>query len=106
MPCICVNKYESSCRQQEREGITAFENYFLFSCMSNVDVSRVTLIFFTMFLLVHSRSAHFLVTFFEIGGPISKFVVVLQCIHNITSGGNDVREIGMNTMQNELWTRT
>ncbi len=61
--------------------------------------------FFTTFLLVHSRSAHLFSIFFYIGGAIFKFVAVLQCMRNITSGESNMRKVGMNTSQNELCTR-
>ncbi len=44
---------------------------------------------FTMLLFVHSRSAHLLGTFFNIGGAISRYVAVLRCMRNITPGGSD-----------------
>ncbi len=60
--------------------------------------------FFTMFLLVHSRSVHVFDKFFDSSGAIFKFVAVLRYMCNITPGGSDVREVGTNTTSNKLRT--
>ncbi len=56
----------------------------------------------SMLLLLYSDSAYLFSTFFDISGAISKFVVVLWCLHHITAERNDTREIVTNTMWNEL----
>ncbi len=38
--------------------------------------------------------------FFDISGAVSKFIVVLRCMRNITPGRSDTREVGMNTARN------
>ncbi len=51
-------------------------------------------------LISHTFSIHF----FYIGGAFCKFVAVLPCMCDITPGGSDAREVGMNTTQNKLCT--
>ncbi len=77
-------------------------HFWWFRKIFSLPAARELLInLFTRLLLVHSHSAHLLDTFFDIGGAISKFVAVLVCMY-ITRGESDVRDVGINKVQNEL----
>ncbi len=79
-------------------------HYYLFLCEKRIQKSENNITFYYA-SIIYFHSVHLFCTFFNIGGAIFKFIVVLQCIHSIPLGRSDAGEVGTNTMRNKLLMR-
>ncbi len=101
--CSCVTHCSIVPGLTKKTSIS-FINIITFKCDTIIPAFSLLRNIFSALLLVHSHSVHLSHTVLDIGGAISKFATVLWCMRNITPGGSDMREAGMNTMQKELHT--